>query len=73
MTRHHFHIDHVNLCIGMVPIPTGELLEIFWSWLVGNRDIVRKRMRKGGLRRVWYHMPVLGNVAKEIISLILLW
>ena len=66
-----FHTDHTNLRIRMVPITTGESSEILWSRLVGSRDIVNKRMRKGHLRGVWYHM--LGNVAKGATFLIHLW
>ena len=51
-----FRTDHTNLCIGVIPIATSKLSEILWSWLVGSTDTVNKLMRKGSLRRVWYHM-----------------
>jgi hypothetical protein len=47
--RARFHTDHTNLCLGVVQITTGESSEIFCSCLVGSRDPVNKRMRKGSL------------------------
>jgi hypothetical protein len=55
----------------VVPITTGKSPEILWSQLVGSRYTVNKLMREGSLRRVWCHM--LGEMAKEVTSLIHLW
>ena len=66
-----FHTDRTNLCIGVVPITTGESSEILWSGLVGSRHTVNKPVGKGGLRGVWYY--ILGNVSKEVTFLVHLW
>ena len=55
-----FHADHINLCIGVVKITTGESSEIFRSCLVGNRD----PPRKGGLN--WVLCIMLRNVAEGV-------
>ena len=66
-----FHSDHINLCIGMVQIVTGESSEIFYSCLGGQgggRDPMDKRMRKGDLDKAW--CIVRKNVAKGVMLLI---
>jgi hypothetical protein len=59
-----FHADHINLCVGVLQITTGELSQVFCSCLGGGRDPVDKRMRKGGLNRV--RCIMLRNVAKGV-------
>ncbi len=59
MVVHDGLIGHTNLCIRVI----DQSSEIFCSQLVGGRDPVNDRMRKG-LNRVWCNM--LGNVAKMV-------
>jgi hypothetical protein len=50
-SRAYFYGDHTNLCVGVVQITIGESSEIFCSSLVGGRDPVNKRMRKGSMNK----------------------
>jgi hypothetical protein len=51
-----FRADETNLTLGVVYISIGESSEILFSRLVGGRDSMDKRIRKGGLRRVWWDL-----------------
>ena len=59
-----FHADYTNLCIGVVQITNGESTEMFCSSLIGSRDPVNKRMRKGAINGALCNM--LGNVVERI-------
>ena len=59
-----FHADYTNLRIGVIQITNGEPTEMFCSSLVGSRDPVNKRMRKGIINRALCNM--LTNVVERV-------
>jgi hypothetical protein len=61
------------MCLGVVQITTGESSEIFCPCLVGGRDPVNKRMRKGSLNNLKARCIMLRNVAKWVTFYIDLW
>ena len=66
-----FHGGHTDLCIRVVQIMSGKSSETFCSCLggrTGDRDLVNKWMRKGGLNRTWCN--VTRDVANGVMYLI---
>ena len=59
-----FHAHYTNRCIGVIQITNGEPTEMFCSSLVGSRDPVNKRMRKGTINRALCNM--LRNVVERV-------
>jgi hypothetical protein len=57
-----FHADHANLCIGVVQITNGQSSKILCSSLVGDRNLVNERIRKGSMDR----RALLRNVTKRV-------
>ena len=60
----YFHIDHTDLCIGVVQTTNGKSSKIVCSSLVGGRDPVNKGIRKGSLNRALCIM--LRNVTERV-------